>query len=117
MRRVILEGLVKRYGGVAAVDGVSFELRPGEVTYVLGPFGAGKTTLARLVAGLERPDDGEIFFDDRMVQAVPAHERGVGMVFEDLGLWPGLTVVEHVGYPLKVQRRRAQSASAVSPRH
>jgi ABC-type Fe3+/spermidine/putrescine transport system ATPase subunit len=105
MRRVILEGLVKRYDGVAVVDGASIELRPGEMTYVLGPSGAGKTTLARLVAGLERPDDGEIFFDDRMVQALPARERGVGMVFEDLGLWPGLTVIEHVGYPLKVQRR------------
>jgi ABC-type Fe3+/spermidine/putrescine transport system ATPase subunit len=105
MLRVILEGLVKRYAGVAAVDGASCELRPGEMTYVLGPSGAGKTTLARLVAGLERPDDGEIFFDDRMVQAVPPHERGVGMVFEDLGLWPGLSVIEHVGYPLKVQRR------------
>jgi ABC-type Fe3+/spermidine/putrescine transport system ATPase subunit len=105
MRRVILEGLVKRYDGIAAVDGASFELKPGEMTYVLGPSGAGKTTLARLVAGLERPDDGEIFFDDRMVQAVPAHERGVGMVFEDLGLWPGLTVADHVGFPLKVQRR------------
>ncbi len=105
MRRVILEGLVKRYAGVAVVDEASLELRPGEMTYVLGPAGAGKTTLARMVAGLERPDDGEIFFDDRMVQAIPAHERGVGMVFEDLGLWPGLTVSEHVGYPLKVQRR------------
>ena len=61
MRRVILEGLVKRYGGIAAVDGASFELRPGGMTYVLGPSGAGKTTLARLVAGLERPDDGEIY--------------------------------------------------------
>lgn len=105
MRRVILEGLVKRYAGVAAVDGASFELRPGAMTYVLGPSGAGKTTLARMVAGLERPDDGDIFFDDRMVQDVPAHERGVGMVFEDLGLWPGLTVAEHVGYPLKVRGR------------
>lgn len=104
MRRVMLEGLVKRYAGVATVDGASFELRPGEMTYVLGPSGAGKTTLARLVAGLERPDDGEIFFDDRVVQSVPAHERGVGMVFEDLGLWPGLTVSEHVAYPLKVRR-------------
>jgi putative spermidine/putrescine transport system ATP-binding protein len=105
MRRIILEGLVKRYAGVVAVDGASFELRPGEMGYVLGPAGAGKTTLARLVAGLERPDDGEIYFDDRMVQAVPPHERGVGMVFEDLGLWPGLTVSEHVGYPLEVRRR------------
>jgi ABC-type Fe3+/spermidine/putrescine transport system ATPase subunit len=119
MRRVILEGLVKRYAGVAAVDGASFELRPGEVTYVLGPSGAGKTTLARLVAGLERPDDGDIFFDDRMVQDVPAHERGVGMVFQDLGLWPGLTVAEHVGYPLKVRRlpsteRRRRIAEALN---
>ena len=72
MIRVILEGLVKRFGPVAAVDGASLELRPGEMTYVLGPAGAGKTTLARLVAGLETLDDGEIYFGDRMVQATPS---------------------------------------------
>src|SRR5215469_14742450 len=99
MRRVILEGLVKRCAGVAAVDGASLELRPGEMTYVLGPSGAGKTTLARLVAGLERLDDGEIFFDDRMVHSLAARERSVGVVFDDLGLWPGLTVADHVGFP------------------
>jgi ABC-type Fe3+/spermidine/putrescine transport system ATPase subunit len=101
MIRVIIEGLVKRFAQVAAVDGASLELRPGEMTYVLGPSGAGKTTLARLVAGLETPDEGEIFFGDRMVQSLPARERGVGMVFEDLGLWPGLSVGENVGYPLR----------------
>jgi ABC-type Fe3+/spermidine/putrescine transport system ATPase subunit len=104
MIRVIAEGLVKRFGPVAAVDGASLELQPGEMTYVLGPSGAGKTTLARLLAGLETPDDGEIFFGDRMVQALPPEERNVGMVFEDLGLWPGLTVVENVGFALKVQK-------------
>ena len=92
MIRVILEGLVKRFGTIAAVDGASLELRPGEMTYVLGPPGAGKTTLARLVTGLETVDDGEIYFGDRMVQSLPAHERKAGMVFQDLGLWPGLTV-------------------------
>jgi len=56
------------------------------------------------VAGLETLDDGEIYFGDRMVQALPPQERHVGMVFEDLGLWPGLTVVENVGYPLKIQK-------------
>jgi ABC-type Fe3+/spermidine/putrescine transport system ATPase subunit len=104
MIRVILEGLVKRYGVVSVVDGASFELAPAGLTYVLGPSGAGKTTLARLVAGLEALDDGEVYFGDRMVQALSPLERGVGMVFEDLGLWPGLTVMENVGYPLKVRK-------------
>ena len=99
MIRVILEGLVKRFGAIAAVDGASLELRPGEMTYVLGPAGAGKTTLARLVTGLEAADDGEIYFGDRMVQSLPAHERKAGLVFQDLGLWPGLTVIDNVGLP------------------
>ena len=104
MMRVSLERLEKRFGAVAAVDGASLELRPGEMTYVLGPVGAGKTTLARLVTGLESPDYGEIYFGDRLVHTVPPHEREVGMVFQDLGLWPGLTVQENVGYPLKIQK-------------
>src|SRR5689334_20996240 len=103
MTRVILEGLVKRYGPVAAVDGASLEIRPGELACVLGPEGAGKSTLGRLLAGLETPDDGEVYLDDRMVQALPPHERGVALVFTDLALWPGLTVAEHVTYPLKMR--------------
>jgi ABC-type Fe3+/spermidine/putrescine transport system ATPase subunit len=102
--RVILEGLVKRFKAVRAVDGASFEIRSGSLTYVLGPAGAGKTTLARLIAGLESLDDGEIYLGDRMIQSVHAAERGVGMVFQNLGLWPGLTVTENVGFPLKVRR-------------
>ena len=74
MTRVTLEGLVKRYGNVAALDGASLEIRPGELAYVLGPAGAGKTTLARVVAGLEPVDDGEIFFNERVVQKLPAAE-------------------------------------------
>jgi ABC-type Fe3+/spermidine/putrescine transport system ATPase subunit len=119
MIRIILEGLVKRFGAIAAVDGASLELRPGEMTYVLGPVGAGKTTLARLVTGLERPDDGEIYFGDRMVQSLPAHERKAGLVFQDLGLWPGLTVIDNVGYSLKIQKiarteRRRRVAEALT---
>jgi ABC-type Fe3+/spermidine/putrescine transport system ATPase subunit len=119
MMRVILQGLVKRYGPIAAVDDASLELRPGEMTYVLGPPGAGKTTLARLLIGLEAPDDGEIYLGDRMVQSLPPVERNIGMVFEDFGLWPGLSVADNVSYPLKVRKvsrldRRRRVGEALS---
>lgn len=117
MSRVTLEGLVKRFGKVAALDGASLELRPGELAYVLGPAGAGKTTLARVVAGLEPLDDGEIFFNERVIHKLPAAERKVGLVFQDDALWPRLTVIENITFPLKVQRvareRRAARAAEV----
>jgi ABC-type Fe3+/spermidine/putrescine transport system ATPase subunit len=118
MIRVTLEGLVKRYDGVAVVDGASLEVPPGSLTYVLGPSGAGKTTLARLVAGLEPVDDGEIFFDGRVIHTVPAAGRRVGLVFQDDALWPRLTVAENVGYALRLRRlgraeRREKTAEAL----
>lgn len=103
MIRVIAEGLVKRYGRVAAVDHASLQLPAGELTCLLGPPGAGKSTFARLLAGLDPVDDGEIYLGDRMVQAVPAADRGVGMVFRDHALWPGLSVRDNVDYPLRAQ--------------
>lgn len=108
MIRVVLDGLVKRYDRIAAVDGASMEVRPGELTFLVGPSEAGKTTLARLVAGLEAPDDGEIYFDGRVMREVPAHQRKVGLVFQDETLWPHLTIAENVGFALKVRgvRRR-----------
>jgi ABC-type Fe3+/spermidine/putrescine transport system ATPase subunit len=103
MIRVVLENLVKRLDEVPVIDGVSLEIRPGELTYLLGPSGSGKTTLARLIAGLETLDDGEIYFDGRLVHQVPPQNRSVGRVFQDDALWPHLTVAENVGYPLKVR--------------
>src|SRR5271157_5556007 len=103
MIRVIVEGLVKRYGQVAAVEGASLEIAPGELFCLLGPSGAGKTVLARLVAGLEDRDDGEIYFNERIVNALPPHERRVGLVFPDFALWPGMTVAENVAYPIRLK--------------
>jgi ABC-type Fe3+/spermidine/putrescine transport system ATPase subunit len=119
MTRVHVDGLVKRYDGVAVVDGASLEMSPGEITAVLGPSGAGKTTLARLIAGLEPADAGEVFFDAKIVHALPAHERRVGMVFQDDALWPRLTVAENVDYALKLQNipraeRRERVAEALN---
>ncbi len=118
MIRVVLENLVKRFDDVAVVDGASLEIRPGELTFLLGPSGSGKTTLARLVAGLLPLDDGEIYFDGRLVHDQPPQARRVGMVFQDDALWPDWTVAENVGYPLKVRGvgrrdRKVQVANAL----
>ena len=119
MTHVVLENLVKRFDGVAVVEGASFEIRPGELAYLLGPSGAGKTILARLVAGLDTLDDGEIYFDGRLVQKVLPKERGVGFVFQGDALWPHLTVSGNVEYPLTIQKlprrdRRARTAEILS---
>lgn len=103
MIRVVLDGLVKRVDRVAIVDGVTLDVPPGELTYVLGPAGAGKTMLARLIAGLEVPDEGEVELDGRNVTGVAPRDRRVGLLFQDDSLWPQLSVVENVGYGLKLR--------------
>ncbi|MBI3050091.1 MAG: ABC transporter ATP-binding protein [Acidobacteria bacterium] len=95
--------VTKRYGRHVAVEDVRLEVGHGESVVVVGPSGCGKTTLLRLIAGLERPEAGEIRFGDRVVARagrtlVPPHERGLGFVFQDLALWPHLTVREHLDF-------------------
>ncbi len=103
MIRVTIESLVKRYNKVPVVDRASLEIRPGELAFLVGPTGSGKTTLARIVAGIERADEGEIYFEGRIIHPLPAAERRVGIVFEDDALWPHWTVLENVGYGLRVK--------------
>lgn len=95
--------LTKCYGRHAAVDGVSLIVDAGEALVVFGPSGCGKTTLLRLIAGLERPDAGEIWLEGRVVAdsgrtLVPPHERRLGFVFQDLALWPHLTVWKNLDF-------------------
>jgi iron(III) transport system ATP-binding protein len=102
---VRLKDLTRRYGSLAAVDGLDLEVLPGEMLTVLGPSGCGKTTMLRLIAGLETPDGGTIEIGGRRVAgarvAVPPERRRVGMVFQDFALFPHLSVRDNVGYGLR----------------
>lgn len=117
MSAAVLEfrDVVKRFGAVHAVDGVSFTIERGEIFTLLGPSGCGKTTTLRLVAGLEEPDDGEIFIAGKPV-AVPARgiylppeKRQLGMVFQSYAIWPHLSVFENVAFPLRVRRESRET--------
>jgi ABC-type Fe3+/spermidine/putrescine transport system ATPase subunit len=102
---VALEHLRKSFGpGAPAVDDVSFRIEPGEMFFLLGPSGCGKTTVLRMVAGFVTPDAGEILFDGRRMNDVPAQNRHTAMVFQSYAIWPHLTVYENVAYGLRVQK-------------
>ena len=108
MAAVTLEDIVKRFGAIAAVDGVSLDVADGEFIAVLGPSGCGKSTLLRLIAGFERPEHGTIALGERQVSGaevyVAPEDRHVGMVFQSYALWPHMSVAENIGYPLRVQK-------------
>ena len=113
-----LDGLTKRFGATAAVDELSLVVEPGVLYTLLGPSGCGKTTTLRCVAGLERPDRGDIevagrvLFSSASGVAVPPNERGLGMVFQSYGLWPHMTVYDTVAFPLVVGRRSKRPRAA-----
>ncbi len=101
---VHVAGLRKRYGDVAAVDGVDLTVRTGEFFTLLGPSGSGKTSLLRLIAGFERPDAGLIELGGRDVTRMPPYMRNVNTVFQDYALFPHMTVTENIEYGLRVRR-------------
>ncbi|GAB4173495.1 MAG: ABC transporter ATP-binding protein [Rhodocyclaceae bacterium] len=112
--RIAVKGLVKRFGPLEVVSEVAFAIEEGELFTLLGPSGCGKTTLLRLIAGFYTPDAGEVRFDDRVVNDLPPHQRGIGMVFQNYALWPHMTVAENIGYGLKLRRiPHAEIASRV----
>jgi ABC-type Fe3+/spermidine/putrescine transport system ATPase subunit len=93
---VQIDSLSRRLGGRDVLRDLSLEIEPGEWLALLGPSGAGKTTLLRTIAGLDKPDGGRVLFDGRDMAAVAPRDRNVGLVFQDLALWPYLSVEEHL---------------------
>ncbi|HLZ30823.1 MAG TPA: ABC transporter ATP-binding protein [Chloroflexota bacterium] len=109
---VTVSAVVKEFGkgNGRAVDNISFQVDQGELLVLLGPSGCGKTTTLRMIAGLEEPDQGEIWLGDRQVSSaarnlfMPTEKRNVGMVFQSYAIWPHMTVFDNVAYPLRVRR-------------
>lgn len=110
MSQVKLEHLYKRFGNVTAVGDFNLEVQDGEFVSFLGPSGCGKSTTLRMIAGFERPTEGDILLGDQVVSSaesnvfVPPEKRNIGMVFQSYAVWPHMTVAENVAYPLKIQK-------------
>lgn len=97
-----LRDVSKAYAGVRAVDGVSLDLRQGEVFSLLGPSGCGKTTLLRMSAGFEQPDTGAVLLEGQDITALPPNKRRLNTVFQNYALFPHLSLRENVGFGLRV---------------
>jgi multiple sugar transport system ATP-binding protein len=106
MAGVTLRALTKEFpGGVRALDALDLDVADGEFFALLGPSGCGKTTLLRTVAGLESPTSGEVRIGDRVVTTLPPGARDVAMVFQDYALFPHMTVLDNIAYPLKIRHQ------------
>lgn len=117
MESIRADSLVKTFGPTRALDGIDLEILPGELFFLLGASGCGKTTLLRCIAGLETPTAGRIFFGERDVTAMPPHKREAAMVFQSYALWPHLTVAQNISFGLEERkvpkpeiRRRVEEA-------
>ncbi len=104
MEPIIAESLVKSFGNIRALDGISLQIDAGELFFLLGASGCGKTTLLRCIAGLETPTSGSIRFGDRDVTKMPPHKREAAMVFQSYALWPHLTVGQNIAFGLEERR-------------
>ena len=117
---ISIRNLTKRFGPVAAVDNVSFDIAANEFFALLGPSGCGKTTLLRMIAGLETPTAGQILIDGQDMAFIPPNQRPVNMVFQSYAVFPHMTVRSNVEYGLRVvgtpraeARARAEEALAM----
>ncbi len=104
MARIVIDRLSVAYSGMRVIDGLSLEIEEGSFFTLLGPSGCGKTTLLRTIAGFNPVQSGTLRFGDRDVTNLPAHQRDIGMVFQDYALFPDKTVFDNVAYGLRARR-------------
>jgi ABC-type Fe3+/spermidine/putrescine transport system ATPase subunit len=101
---IAFDHVTKRYGTFVALDDINLEIETGEFVCIIGPAGCGKTLLLGLLGGSERPTEGNIYLRGRMINTLPAHERGIPMVFQHFALFPHRTVYQNIEYGLKVRK-------------
>lgn len=102
-----IKNLFKKFGRLVAVNHIHLDVEKGEILTLLGPSGCGKTTTLRCIAGLEKPDEGDVFIEGQPMFSqgfVPPSQRGIGMVFQNYAVWPHLRVFDNVAYGLKLQK-------------
>ena len=104
MEAIIAENVVKSFGNIRALDGITLQVKAGELFFLLGASGCGKTTLLRCIAGLETPTSGSIHFGERDVTLMPPHKREAAMVFQSYALWPHLTVGQNIAFGLEERK-------------
>jgi ABC-type Fe3+/spermidine/putrescine transport system ATPase subunit len=99
-------GISKRFGKTGVLKDITFDVQEGETLVLLGASGSGKTTILRIIAGLEEPDTGSVILHKEDVTDLPARERGVGVIFQSYALFPKMNVEKNIGYGLKIRRYR-----------
>ena len=112
MSGISLQNIWKKYGDVAALKGVSFDCPKGDLFCLLGPSGAGKTSLLKMVGGVETVTSGEIHIDGQDMNGVRSQERDISMIFENYALYPNLTVFDNMASPLRSPVRRNKYSAA-----
>src|SRR5688572_7960829 len=105
----------KKFGETVVLDDIDFDVGEGESLVLLGASGSGKTTILRIIAGLEEPDTGRVILHGKDVSELPARERGVGVIFQSYALFPRMTVEQNIGYGLRIRgRKRREVKEAVA---
>ncbi|MEX2213195.1 MAG: ABC transporter ATP-binding protein [Phycisphaeraceae bacterium] len=115
MTPIHIDTLRKTFDKTVAVDGITLNIKPGSLFFLLGPSGCGKTTLLRMIAGFTEPTSGTIHFGEQDVTWLPPHKRNCGMVFQGYALWPHMTVAQNVAFGLNVRKiDKAQTLTRVA---